>query len=141
MTIDEAKAELQSIRALQSRINERKRRLLSLRNSTQGVRIARYGESIGSTDKDRVERCLDSLKEIEEQLLRDIPRLEALKAEIVAKIEVLPYPYCAVLARRYVSGEPIKVIAQLMHYERRYLYKVHDKGVEQYAKIDTKRHI
>ena len=39
MTIDEAKSELQSIRALSSRIAERKRRLMSLRISMQNVRL------------------------------------------------------------------------------------------------------
>lgn len=138
MTLDEAKAELRSIRALGARIAERKRRLASLRASVQNVRISRYGETVGSTDKDRVEKCLDKLSGFEEELLADIPRLEALKASIIAKIEVLPYPQCEVLMRYYVDGQPMDVIARLMHYSRRNGYKIHDKGVERYAKIGEK---
>jgi len=138
MTIEEAKQELQSVRALASRIAGRKRRLLSLRNSTQSVRISRYGESVGSTDKDRVERCLDNLRKLEEQLLVDIPKLEALKAEIIAKIEVLPYPQCEVLSRHYIEGQPIAVVAQLMHYGRRGVYRILNCGIERYSKLFTK---
>lgn len=139
MTIEEAKAELRSVRSLTASIAERKRRLVSLRNSVQGVRISRYGVSVGSTDKDRVEKCLDKLRNIEEELLADIPRLEALKASIVAKIEVLPYPQCEVLSRYYVGGQPMRVVAQLMHYERCYTYRIHDQGVERYARIGEKK--
>lgn len=138
MTIEEAKTELQSIRALASRILERKRRLSSLRQSVQGIRIARYGESIGSTDKDRVERSLDKLREFEEQLLADIPKLEATKAEIMAKIDVLPYPQCEIMSRYFVSGQPVVVIAQSMHYSRRYVYKIIDGGIERYSQIGHK---
>lgn len=139
MTVDEAKAELRSIRTLGASIAERKRRLTSLRASVQSVRISRYGETVGSTDKDRVEKCLDKLRSLEEELLVDIPKLEALKASIVSKIEVLPYPQCEVLARYYVDGQPMDVIARLMHYSRRNVYKIHDKGVERYANIGEKR--
>ena len=138
MTIDEAKTELQSIRALSSRIAERKRRLMSLRINIQNVRISHYGESVGSTDKDKVEKCFDKLRKIEEQLLLDIPKLEALKAEIIAKIEVLPYPQCEVLARHFVDGMKVAVIAQQMRYCRRAVYRILDSGIAKYANISHK---
>lgn len=138
MTIDESKTELQSIRALSSRIAERKRRLMSLRINIQNVRISHYGESVGSTDKDKVEKCFDKLRKIEEKLLLDIPKLEALKAEIIAKIEVLPYPQCEVLARHFVDGMKVAVIAQQMRYCRRAVYRILDSGIAKYAKISHK---
>lgn len=117
---------------LDQRINSKLHQIESLRSLTQKVTASYDGEVVSRTrNVTSLQDTIIRLMETEEELNRQIDELVDLKMEIAKVIDrVRNESYRMILEMRYLCFMSWDVIAENMHYSRRWVLTKHDRAVE-----------
>ena len=126
-----AKTYLNQARLLDQRINAKLERIARLRSLTEKITVTLSPVAgAGSPNPTALEDQIIRLMEAEEDLNADIDRLVDLKKEIDEVLKMIDDPDCRlVLDRRYLCGDSWNEIADLMNFQRRTLFKIHDRAL------------
>jgi hypothetical protein len=85
----------------------------------------------------RMEDVIVKMADMESEINRDIENLISLKQEIGAAISVVTNPtYRTLLELRYLCFKDWNSISETMHYDNRYVHKVHGRALRE---VDSKR--
>ena len=97
----------------------------------------------GNGNKQKIESVIVKIIDLEHEIDEEIDRLVDLKQEIVSLIKHVKNPeYQTLLELRYLCFRTWEQIAVEMHYELRYLHKLHRRALEICSKIQlASRHI
>jgi len=99
-------------------------RMKRVRSAAPRVTGDRRGAQVDWTD------VVDTLVDAEAEYLQDIASLYQVKAEIKRAISgLMPEHYRALLEYRYVDGLNWDNVAERLHYERRYVLKLHERAL------------
>lgn len=137
MTIEER---LREIRGTEARIGKIRLRIRTLEDELTRITARLDAVPGGGGHSDRIAAGVAQIVDLEEKLLHRIGRLEAERQEIEALIEELPGQQRDVLYARYVEGMSWNKVARTLHYDGRYVFKIHRAALRRLgAKEDSKR--
>lgn len=75
-------------------------------------------------------RCQNRIDRLTDQIEADRQQVEHLQARMIALIEGLDHRQIQeILTRRYVGDESFEAIAAAMHYDLRWVYRLHQQGL------------
>lgn len=118
-TLEEARASIRRIKAINARIDFYMDTATRATSSLEAVRVSGTGNR--SKVEDNVVRLIDA----REMLDRELARCEGVIAQAERLIATLDEPKHSVMAYRYLMGMRWDEIAQVVSYDKRYVYKLH----------------
>ena len=118
-TLEEARASIRRIKAINARIDFYMDTATRATSSLEAVRVSGTGNR--SKVEDNVVRLIDA----REMLDRELARCEGVIAQAERLIATLGEPKHSVMAYRYLMGMRWDEIAQVVSYDKRYVYKLH----------------
>ena len=118
-TLEEARASIRRIKAINARIDFYTETATRATGSMEAVRVSGTGNR--SKVEDNVVRLIDA----REMLDRELARCEGVIAQAERLIGMLEEPKHSVMAYRYLMGMQWDEIAQVVSYDKRYVYKLH----------------
>jgi DNA-directed RNA polymerase specialized sigma subunit len=118
-TLEEARASIRRIKAINARIDFYMDTATRATSSLEAVRVSGTGNR--SKVEDNVVRLIDA----REMLDRELARCEGAIAQAERLIATLDEPKHSVMAYRYLMGMRWDEIAQVVSYDKRYVYKLH----------------
>jgi hypothetical protein len=124
---------------LDERINSKLEQVHSLREmATKANAVISDAPPSGTRNFHRLEDVICKMIDLENEINADIENLIKLKQEIGVLINAVPNPtYRTLLELRYLCFKTWDAIAGIMHYDRRYVLKVHGRALQE---ADTKGH-
>lgn len=135
MNIDEVKQYLGQYRLLDAKISskiEQRNRYISLATSMSPS----YGDSHSSGVSDKIGTTVSKIIDLENEINEDIDELIDMKREIEACINnVSDLRLRVILAEKYINGKKWGRIADELHIEIRWIYKLHNRALKK-IKID-----
>ena len=139
MTVKEARAYLEQIKILKSKIKRLEAKREELRADLYSVK------STTDYNRDKVQTSIEGdtmlnliakVDGIERDIIAELERAIVLKNWISKQIEQLPNErQKTILFRRYILGERWEQIAVYLDVSVRYVYKVHGYALQSFAKI------
>lgn len=130
---------LQQLYKLNVTIEQRKQEKADLRESIYSIRSNNYSEERvrASVPADSThERVMVRIIELENKIDRLITEQVELKDRIIEQIHDLDnVDQIKVLYKRYVLFEKVEQIAEDMNFSYRSIYRLHDRGLEEFQKI------
>lgn len=118
-TLEEARASIRRIKAINARIDFYMDTATRATSSLEAVRVSGTGNR--SKVEDNVVRLIDA----REMLGRELARCEGVIAQAEKLVGMLEEPKHSVMAYRYLMGMQWDEIAQVVSYDKRYVYKLH----------------
>ncbi|WP_373482662.1 hypothetical protein [Acetobacterium sp.] len=92
-----------------------------------------YQQRLALIDSDTLTtscRCQQRIDSLTRQIAADRCHIETLQARMIALIEGLAdHRIQEILTRRYVNGESFDAIAAAMHFDVRWIYRLHQQGL------------
>lgn len=126
-----AKEYLKQYAALNSEINRNLEKLAALRALSTSI-PAPSGGGGSNSPSDRTGRIMDKIIDFESKINAKIDSLVDLKAEIEAAIDTVEdSKQREILQKRYISCKNWEVIAEEMHLDLRWVYRLHGKALQQ----------
>ena len=134
-----AKEFLSQAYLLDQRINCKLEQAQSLRSLAEKASTTLMPTPISKTrHRSRIEDVIVKIVDLEDEIGASITRLLELKQEIATAIARVENPkYRALLELRYLCFKTWDEIAGELRYERRYVFKVHDRAIQKVTVIDT----
>ena len=138
-----AKEFLSQAYLLDQRINCKLEQVQSLRSLAEKASATLMPTPISKTQhRSRIEEIVVKIVDLENEIGASITRLLELKLEIATAIErVENQKHRALLELRYLCFKTWGVIAGELGYERRYVFKVHDKAIQKVTVKDTRKSV
>lgn len=135
--VEEAKKELKEYRESILYIKEQQDDIEELRGilekTTTRLSLSKTDNNSMSTDKfsDGIDRISRIEKEKDEKLVELLTK----KFVVDEKIDKLEFPFRDVLFMRYSRGKSWEEIAQILKYDRKYVFEIHGKALQKYANL------
>ena len=127
--------ELESVRSLDLRINAKLREIERLESMINRCTPVLKQDVVQSSGADRVD-SISKLIELRDQANHMIDDYCDLIASINLKLDQIDDPLLAeILTERYLDGWGWSRIAGGLHYEKRQIYRAHDKALREYEKL------
>ena len=129
---------------IDQRINSKLEQVSSLRElAEKATSTLSDTPCLGNGNKQKIESVIVKIIDLEHEIDEEIDRLVDLKQEIVSLIKHVKNPeYQTLLELRYLCFRTWEQIAVEMHYELRYLHKLHRRALEICSEIQlASRHI
>lgn len=136
-TIEEAKKELKEYRENILYIREKQEdteELTELMKKTT-TRLSHTKTSNNSMCTDKFSDKLDRLEEIKKSQDKKLEKLLLKKFVVDEKIDNLKFPYRDVLFMRYSRGKSWDEIANILKYDKYYIFELHGKALQKYAEL------
>ena len=127
MTIEER---LRDLRGTEERIGRIRLRIRALEDEVTRVTVRLDAVPGGGGQSDRIAGAVAQIVDLQEKLLRRIGRLEAARQELEDLIDELPPQQRDVLYARYVEGKGWNRVARELHYDARYVFKIHRAALQ-----------
>lgn len=117
-------------------------KLNAVRSSLMGRSVSYEGSGGTGSKENSIEKAIAKVLSCEEQINSEIDRLVDVKLEVEKAIDALVKDerLAEILTRRYVCFQRWEEIAEAMHYEKRYLFKIHKQALNVFAYHFEKRH-
>ena len=132
-----AKEYLNQAYRLDQRINSKLEQVAALRSLTQKITVSYEGEAVSRTrNVSSMEDTIIRLMEAENELNAAIDALVDLKQNVYATIQKVAKPeYQFLLEMRYLCFKTWAEIADQMHLEEHYVFRVHGQALREVEKI------
>lgn len=132
-----AKEYLNQAYRLDQRINSKLEQVAALRSLTQKITVSYEGEAVSRTrNVSSMEDTIIRLMEAENELNAAIDALVDLKQNVYATIQKVEKPeYQFLLEMRYLCFKTWAEIADQMHLEEHYVFRVHGQALRDVEKI------
>lgn len=89
-----------------------------------------YSDMPKGSSTDKIQRAVDSLSNLENQILEQLETIERARAEIVAAIKtVQDERLCELLRYKYIDGYTFELIAVKMGYNWRWVIDLHGRAL------------
>ena len=125
MTNQEKKAYLRRYRESELEINRLQDELIRCRALATRI-TPTISDTLGGHGGDRLQAAVDKIAEVESQIDVEINAWKQLRSDILDAIsKVEDYRLRNILSSRYIRGDKWEQIAVDMHYDYRYLLKLH----------------
>lgn len=118
-TLDTARSSIKRVKAIKARMDFYMDLATKATSSLEAVRVSGTGNH--SKVEDNVVRLIDA----QELLDKELARSEHVIAEAERLIATLEEPKHSIMAYRYLMGMRWDEIAQVVSYDKRYVYKLH----------------
>lgn len=138
MTIEEAKQELREYRDNIKYIEEKQNDAEELKTRIHNITARITGMPNGrgdNLDKSPLEETLDRIKEIEIDCDKKLQELLIKKFMVENKIEQLEQPFKSILYLRYIRGNKLETISNVLGYSYDHICKLHGKALKIYANL------
>lgn len=131
-----AKEYLSQLRHLKIRMISNANEIESLTDVATSITSAINNDGIQTTGatSDKLGNCVARIIDMQNQIIADTDRLEELRVEIVARIDLLDNPkYRDLLMLRYVNDMTFEEIADTMDCTRRWITKLHGRALHEFS--------
>ena len=97
-----------------------------------------YSDTPKSGGEDRVQRSVDKLADIDEQIFNQLEQLEQRRAEIINAIEQMSDErYKTVLHLHYINGDSFELVAVTMNYDFRWVKELNRRALLALELLET----
>ena len=141
MTTDEVKAWLRSYRWLQAEIDRTEEEIEQWRARAERLTQSFSGMPPGSGSSDQIPNAVEKIAELEEQLQHKVTELVQTRKDIEAAIEQLPDKQQRILRYRYIDQLTWEMVAVKVHYDYRWVIRIHGHALQQLSNLTIERHI
>ena len=127
---------LNQVRNLDKRVNAKLDELSSLRALTEKV-TASYSEKVQVSISDAFTSNVAKIVDLEREINVEIDRLIRLRERIAKEIDNMPSNiYSALLSSRYLEGKTWEDIAEMLHYDERQIFRIHENALKEFRRIN-----
>ena len=127
---------LNQVRNLDKRVNAKLDELSSLRALTEKV-TASYSEKVQVSISDAFTSNVAKIIDLEREINVEIDRLIRLRERITKEIDNMPSNiYSALLSSRYLEGKTWEDIAEMLHYDGRQIFRIHENALKEFRRIN-----
>lgn len=131
-----AKEYLNQARSLDFEIGSKQRELAMIKLNAENLHSPILGDRVISSFANTANRANDTAVDLEKEILTEIAELIALKADIHAKIQMLPNAkYRNILTDYYVTCDKWEAVAENNGYSPRQMRRKHKAALEMFAAI------
>ena len=132
--LQEKKDYLNRARKADVLVNSYSRQLICLKDKATKATAALSSDFSGTANPKKSEDLIIQISELEVKLEEAISFLKETHEEVIDIISGINNPiYAEIIARRYLENQKWEQIAFEMNYDFRYVFKLHDRAVENLA--------
>lgn len=140
MTTEEVKVWLRSYRYLKGEAERLEEELLYWRSKSEKMTRAMSGMPSGSGGEDQVSGSVEKIMELENRLEDKLSRMVKQRNEIEKIIDSLPEQQKQILYARYISCLTWDQVSQKMHFDYRWVLRLHKKALQAISKLTIESH-
>lgn len=131
MTYQEKVEWLKSYRTIDAKVGKLTEDLNLWNDRATKITSSLSMEPKGAGDSDQLQKCVDKICELQEEIAQEMQRLRERRQQIETAIHALEDDRCRnVLILKYIQNCNFEEVAERMHYSWRQVARIHKKAVE-----------